>query len=395
MQVYNSGMFVRENYFDYAATTPVHPDVLTAMTPYFSEIFGNPSSAHAWGQAGFGAVEDARRRLAAWFRTESENIIFTGSSTEANNMVLHGLVMRYWNQAHVPGHVLISRMEHSAVRQTAEMLERSGFCSLDMLPIDSDGVVDPQDVARMLRPDTVVVSVIYGNNEIGTINPVAEIGAVCAERGVPFHSDATQFAAHNRLELRLLPVDFISVAAHKCYGPKGIGALIKKTAAPVPPLIHGGRQENAERAGTHNVPFIVGMAETYHLLETDFERRIPVESEMRERLIQQILDSVPDSRLTGHRTKRLSNHASFAFKNIDALSLQSILDQKGFAVSIGSACRSKSVKGQQQLRDIGLDDHWSNGGLRLSVGMYTTAEAVDALVKAIAESVAFLRKSGL
>ncbi len=387
-------MFVRENYFDYAATTPVHPDVVARMKPYFSDHFGNPSSAHSWGQDAFAAVEAARQQLAAWFHTDSEQIIFTGSSTEASNMVFSSLVFDHWLRTKTPGHVLISRMEHSAVRQIAEYLEHSGFCSLDWMPIDSNGMVDPQDVARMLRADTVLVSVIYGNNEIGTINPIPEIGVICATRAVPFHSDATQYAAHNRLALDALPLDYVSIAAHKCYGPKGIGALIKKKAAPLQPLIHGGRQENAERAGTHNVPYIVGMAEAYRLLADEFAGRVAEEQTLRNLLIEKMLAAVPDCRLTGHAEQRLSNHASFALKNIDALSLQSILDQRGFAVSIGAACRTTTMKGQQQLRDIGLDDSWSNGGLRLSVGIYTTPAAVDAVVTAVAESAAFLRRSG-
>ncbi|MHC1770709.1 MAG: cysteine desulfurase family protein [Flexilinea sp.] len=382
-------------YFDYAATTPVHPEVAAAMEPYFTECFGNPSSAHSWGQTGFAAVENARDGLSRHFNTDAENILFTGSSTESNNTVLNSFVMTYWHKFHKSCHLLISRMEHSAVHQTAEHLQNSGFCTINYLPIDQSGLVNPDDVCRMIRPDTVLVSVIYGNNEIGTINPIPEIGTICAEKGVPFHSDATQFAAHNLLDLQTININFISIAAHKCYGPKGIGALISRSGEKVFPLIYGGRQENSGRAGTHNVPYIVGIGKAYNLLGRDFGKRIPDELDLRNQLINRILSSVPDSVLTGHPSNRLSNHASFAFRDIDGLSLQSLLDQKGFAVSIGSACRSKSMKGQQQLRDIGLDDHWSNGGLRITVGCYSTGQAVDELTESLRNCIAFLRKTGL
>lgn len=380
-------------YFDYAATTPVHPDVVNAMSPYFSECFGNPSSAHRWGQDAFTAVEEARESLSKHFHTNPENICFTGSSTESNNTVLNHFVMSYWNENRKPGHLIISPLEHSAIGQTAQHLHEAGFCVLDYIPVDHHGIVNPDDLSRMIRKDTVLVSVIYGNNEIGSVNPIPDLGNICKMKNVPFHTDATQFAAHQLVDLQKLPVDFISIAAHKCYGPKGIGALISNSNINIMPLIFGGRQEKAQRAGTHNVPYIVGMAKAYALLEAECDNRIHAEKRHRDRIFEQISTKIPDVVITGHPTNRLSNHTSFAFRNVDGLSLLALLDQSGFAVSIGSACRSTSIKGQQQLRNIGLDNEWTNGGLRITVGAFTTDDAVDELTETLARYISFLRKN--
>ena len=381
-------------YFDYAATTPVHPDVTATMNPYFSECFGNPSSAHQWGQSAFAAVEEARESLSKHFQTDPENICFTGSSTESNNTILNHYVMSYWNENKKPGHLIISPLEHSAVEQTAQHLQDTGFCIVDYLPVDHYGIVNPDDLSGMIRKDTVLVSVIYGNNEIGSINPISDLGYICQAKNVPFHTDATQFAAHQLVDLQKLPVDFISIAAHKCYGPKGIGALIGSSKNKILPLIYGGRQEKAQRAGTHNVPYIVGMAKAYEILKSKIDDRISVEKRHRDRIIEQILTKIPDVVITGHPTNRLSNHTSFTFRNVDGLSLLALMDQSGFAVSIGSACRSTSIKGQQQLRNIGLDDEWTNGGLRITVGAYTTDDAVDELTETLARCISFLRRNG-
>lgn len=380
------------NYFDYAATTPVHPHVAEAMIPYFSESFGNPSSAHQWGQQAFAAVEEARESLSKHFHTGPENICFTGSSTESNNSILNHFVMSYWNENKKPGHLIISPLEHNAVGQTAKHLQDSGFCVVDYLPVNHHGIVNPNDLAGMIQKDTVLVSIIYGNNEIGSINPISDLGMICRSKNIPFHSDATQYAAHHMMDLQNLPVDFVSIAAHKCYGPKGIGALISSSKNKILPLIYGGRQENTQRAGTHNVPYIVGMARAYAILKSEYQDRSTTEKYFRDRIIHQILTTIPDSIVTGHPENRLSNHTSFAFRHIDGLSLLALMDQSGFAVSIGSACRSTLIKGQQQLRDIGLSDEWINGGIRITVGAFTTDRAVDELIITLARHVSFLRK---
>ena len=385
-----------ENYFDYAATTPVLPEIHNQMEPYFSEQFGNPSSVHSFGQEAYAAVEDARDSLRTYFHLpDSSAIFFTGSSTEACNSILFSTIFSAWKRGEKPCHVLISPLEHSAVRETVAFLQKCVFCEAEELAVNSFGQVDPEDVRKKIKPNTALVSVIYGNNEIGTINPIAEISQICAEKGVPFHSDATQYAAHHKLDLRQSNISYLNIAAHKCYGPKGVGALIvqKDELKSFTPLIHGGKQEDGKRAGTHNVPYIVGLSAAYSLLHRDGVLRINKEKADRDLLIQMVLNLIPDSMLTGHPEQRLSNHASFSFKNIDSLILQSVMDQKGFAVSVGSACRSKEIRGQQQLVAIGLGPTWSNGGLRITVGHYTTQAAIQNLVSALAEAVSDIRKT--
>ena len=384
-----------ENYFDYAATTPLLPTIFTRMQPYFTNLFGNPSSAHRFGQQAYGAVEDARNILLDHFHiTNPDNLIFTGSSTEACNTILWATVFQYWKIYGKPGRLLISPLEHSAVNETARFLQDAGFCIIDQLPVNQYGQVDPDDVRKMIRSDTVLVSVIYGNNEIGTINPIPEIARVCKEKGIPFHTDATQYVAHNQIDFGNSEISMMNIAAHKCYGPKGTGAILLGNGVEnFLPFIHGGKQENGKRAGTHNVPYIVGMAAAYQILDNEFNKRIAFERQKRDLLIQLISENIPDCLLTGHPTERLTNHASFAFKGIDSLVLQSLLDQKGFAVSIGSACRSSKIHGQQQLIDIGLSSEWANGGLRITVGIYTTDDAIYSLVNALKRSIRILRRS--
>ncbi len=387
-----------EHYFDYAATTPMLPEVITAIQPYFSQDFANPSSAHQFGQRAFSAVENARETLKqALNLSADDSIIFTGSSTEACNMILHHRVFSAWEQTGKACHVITSPLEHSAVREPLIAMQKWGWCELEFLPVNSCGQVSPDDVKERIRPDTALVSVIYGNNEIGTINPIPEINQICAERDVYFHSDATQFAAHHPLEKnRKFPLTF-NIAAHKCYGPKGSGALIYRNVKndSITPLIYGGKQQNGLRSGTLDVPSIVGLASAFSVFHASHAKRLAHETAARDRIISLVLDQIPDTQLTGHPTERLANHASFAFKNIDSLTLQAVLDQKGFAVSVGSACRSNAIRGQQQLIDLGLNADWASGGLRITAGIYTTDDAIDELVSALTESVAFLRRSGL
>ncbi len=304
--------------------------------------------------------------------------------------------MNKWCKSNEPGHVLISALEHSAVRETVFSLQSFGFCTVEIVPTDNTGITDPQEIAKRIKKNTVIVSIIFGNNEIGTINPISEIGAVCRENGVLFHSDATQYAAHAQFKLTEIPVDYITIAAHKCYGPKGVGAVLIHPDAkliPITPVISGGKQEKGRRAGTHNVPYIVGMAEAYALLRETASERFAHESMLRNLLIREVLNSIPDTILTGAPGHRLANHASFSFKNVDSLLLQSILDQRGYAVSIGSACRSNLRHGQQQLIELGLSDEWINGGLRITTGLSNTESSIMDFCEVLSETVTEMRNS--
>lgn len=382
-----------ENYFDYAATTPIHPGVRDAMKPYLDENFGNPSAPYEIGRRSYQAIFQARETIRDHFNASPEDrIVFTGSSTEAANQVVWSVVLDHWRKTGKAGTILISATEHSAVRNTVTELAKMGFCEAEAIPVDADAVVRLETLEEKIRSNPILVSIIGANNELGTIQPIARIAEICAAAGVPFHSDATQLAAHELIELQTVKIDYLTASAHKLYGPKGIGAIVARKDAILTPIIFGGSQEAGFRAGTENVAYIVAMAEAYRILKTDFEVRTAEEKKIRDRIISRVLAEIPDSCLTGHAENRLSNHASFAFKHVDSLTVQSALDQRGFAVSIGSACRSNRIRGQQQLVEIGLPPEWLNGGLRITTGMYATRESADALVDALKETVQFVRR---
>lgn len=390
---YNSGMQRIENYFDYAATTPLHPLVRSAMEPYLTDRFGNPSAGYAFAQDAFQAVWQAREQLLAHFNApKGARVVFTGSSTEAANQVIWSRVFdSRAERGDAAGTVLISATEHSAVRNTVYGLARMGFCRAEAIPVDENATVRLDILAEKIRERPILVSIIGANNELGTIQPVAEIAAICRAAEVPFHCDATQLAAHALIDLQAVPIDYLTVSAHKLYGPKGIGAIVARGGASLHPLIFGGSQEAGLRAGTENVAYIAAMAEAYRILRDEFSNRSEDEQRIRDLVIARALSEIPESRLTGHAQRRLSHHASFSFKHVDSLTLQGALDQQGFAVSIGSACRSNRIRGQQQLIEIGLGVDWINGGLRISNGLYSTAESAEALVAALKETVRKLR----
>ena len=377
-------------YFDFAATTPLDGRVFEAMQPYFKELYGNPSSVHSFGQEAEAAVEQARRTVADALNGTPGEIIFTACGTESDNLALRGtaLAMRLERGA---SHLLISPVEHHAVSQTAQQLvEIYGF-ELEYLPVDGYGQVDPEDVQRAIRPETALVSVIYANNEIGTINPIAQIGAVCKEKEVPFHSDAVQAAAHLPMNVRSDALDLLSIGAHKFYGPKGVGALYAAGDVPILPILTGGGQEDGRRAGTHNVPYIVGLAEALRIAQQERGQHAPRLAALRDRLMDGILDSIPGSQLTGHPTQRLPNHASFVLEGVDGNTLLVMLDMAGFACSSGSACKSGSPKPSDVLLEIGLPPMWALGSLRITLGRSTTAEQVDRFLEILPGLVAQAR----
>lgn len=373
---------LRRIYLDYAATTPVDPRVAAVMSPYFQEEFGNPSSIHLYGQKAEAALESARRVVSESLHCRPETIVFTACGTESDNLALRGTAfsMRKQRQAR---HILISPVEHHAVTHTARQLADEFGFELEFLPVDADGRVDPQEVAARLRPDTAVVSVIYANNEIGTINPVAEIAAICEKKGVPFHTDAVQAAAHLPIDLGASPISLMAIGAHKFYGPKGVGALYIREGTSILPVQTGGGQEKGLRAGTQNVPYIVGLAEALRLAQLEGEQYRQKLLPLRDHLIGQVLEEIPQARLTGHPTNRLPNHASFVFEGVDGNSLLMMLDMAGFACSSGSACKTGNPEPSDVLLAIGLPPRWALGSLRVTLGRGTTEEHISALLKVL------------
>ncbi|MFQ5616177.1 MAG: cysteine desulfurase family protein [Anaerolineales bacterium] len=380
-----------KTYLDYAATTPVDPRVLDAMLPYFTETFGNPSSVHTFGQRAEAARETARETMAGLLNCQPEEVVFTSCGSESDNLALRGAAFGACEKR-VASHILISPVEHHAVSVTAGQLARLHGFDVEYLPVDEYGMVHPDEVAARLRDDTALVSVIYANNEIGTLNPIAEIGAVCRARGVPLHTDAVQAGAYMRLDMDALNVDLMSLGAHKFYGPKGVGVLYARAGTPIVPVQTGGGQEYGLRAGTSNVPYIVGMARAFELVQRDLNSDPPRLGALRDRLVGHILEEIPDSRLTGHPTRRLPNHASFVFKGVDGNALLMMLDVAGFACSSGSACKTGLPEPSEVLTAIGLPREWGLGSLRVTLGKGTTPEGVERFLQVLPETVARARQ---
>jgi cysteine desulfurase len=377
-------------YLDYAATTPVDPRVLEAMLPYFSTIFGNTSSVHTYGQQAEAALENSRQTLAEGLHCTPGEVIFTSCGSESDNLALRGVALAARGR-HCADHILISPVEHHAVLRTAQQLARLQGFEVEYLPVDESGLVSPEEVAKRLRKTTALVSVIYANNEIGTINPVAEIGAVCRAHGVPFHTDAVQAAAYLPVDVEALNVDLLALGAHKFYGPKGVGALYVRKGTPIKPVLTGGSQEYGLRAGTHNTPYIVGMAEAFRLAQEEREQRTAQLRPLRDRIIGRVLEEIPEAQLTGRPEQRLPNHASFVFNQVDGNALLMALDLAGFACSSGSACKTGDPEPSEVLTALGFSRAWALGSLRVTLGAGTTPEHVEAFLDRLPELVQRVR----
>jgi cysteine desulfurase len=378
-------------YLDYAATTPTDERVIAAMLPFFGETFGNPSSIHYFGQRAEAGLEQARERVARSLGAAPQEIVFTSGGTESDNLAVRGVVLASQKDGS-PGHVLTTPVEHPAVLRACRYLEARHGTRVELLPVDRAGRVDPDDVRRMLRDDTALVSVIFANNEIGTINLVREIGALCRERGVPFHSDAVQAAAHLPINVGDLNLDLLSIGAHKFYGPKGVGALYCRSGVTLSPIQPGGSQESGRRAGTENVPLIVGLAAALDLAREEMSAAEARSSLQRDRLIQGVLADVPGAVLTGHRSQRLPNHASFAIEGIDGNRLLAALDLAGYACSSGSACKTGDPEPSSVLLAIGLEHDLALGSLRVTVGRPTTDAVVDGFLATLPQVVTAQRE---
>jgi len=346
------------------------------MMPYFDQSYGNSSSIHQYGQQAESALEKSRQSVAEILGAKNHEIIFTSCGSESDNLALRGVAFAR-RESHSASHILISAVEHHAVSNTAFQLgDLHGF-DIEIIPVDEFGIVDPDDIKNRIRDDTALVSVIFANNEIGSINPLREIGDICRSKKIPFHSDAVQGAAHLSVNVNLLNVDLLSLGAHKFYGPKGVGALYVREGTPIIPVLTGGGQENNLRAGTHNIPYIVGLAKAFELTQSDHGDRNNHYSSMRDLLINTIIESIPSSKLTGHPVNRLPNHASFVFKGADGNTLLMMLDSAGYACSSGSACKTGSPEPSDVLLALGLPQEWALGSLRVTIGQQTTSDELE------------------
>ncbi|MDH3944303.1 MAG: cysteine desulfurase [Anaerolineae bacterium] len=381
-------------YLDHAASTPVDPIVLEAMAPHFSDIFANPASSHRDGQRSEAAVETAREQISSLLNCTPAELVFTSGGTESDNLALRGAAIAARIERNAD-HILISPVEHPAVSKTARHLKEIHGFELEYLPVDTHGMVAPDDLATMVRPDTAVVSVIYANNEIGSINPISELGAVCRSRGVPFHTDGVQAAAHLPIDLVDLNVDLFSFGAHKFNGPKGIGALYVRSGTPLTPIQTGGGQENQRRSGTLNTPAIVGMASALHLAQEHRDDRREKVMALRDHLISRVLEEIPTAHLTGHPTKRLPNHASFIFDHVDGNRLVASLDVQGFACSSASACKVGTPEPSEVLLALGCSPQHALSSLRVSLSHLNQPDEIDRFLDCLPEVVSQCRSQEL
>lgn len=383
-------MAVRTIYMDHSATTPVDPRVVEAMLPYFTEVYGNSASIHRFGRAAAKALEESRRTVAAILGCHPTEIVFTGSGTESDNLALRGVAFAQ-RRAGRGNHIIVSSVEHHAVLNTARQLEEVFGFEVTYLPVDEYGMVNPEDVGRAIRKDTILISVMYANNEVGTIQPIAEIARIARAKGIPFHTDAVQAGGMLDLDVGRLGVDLLTLSAHKFYGPKGVGVLYIRQGTPYLPTITGGGHERGRRAGTVNVAGIVGLATALRLAQESRESENARLRRLRDRLIQGILERVPDARLTGHPTERLPHHASFVFKGINGEELLLALDVEGIAASTGSACTSGRPEPSEVVLALGLPHEWAVGSLRLTLGKSNTDEDIDVVLEVLPRAVARLR----
>ncbi len=374
-------------YLDYAATTPVHPDVTKAMLPYLTDAFGNPSSLYSYGQEAKGAIEEARAKVADLIGAQDEEIVFTGSGTEADNFAIKGVAFANESKGN---HIITSTIEHHAVIETCKFLERRNF-SVTYLPVDEYGLVDPRDVKKYITDKTILISVMHANNEVGTIEPIAEIGKVAKEAGIYFHTDAVQTVGHIPVDVNELGVDLLSISAHKLYGPKGIGALYIKKGTKLIPFMHGGGQERRRRASTENVPGIVGLGTAAELARQGVSQEAQHLTRLRNQFIKGLLERIDHIRLNGHPLKRLPNNINVSVDFVEGESMLLNLDLESICASTGSACSSSSLEPSHVLLAMGLSHEQAHGSLRFTLGKWTTEEEIGQVLEVLPRIVAKLR----
>jgi len=375
------------HYLDYAATTPVDSRVVKAMLPYFKEKFGNTMSLHQFGQEAKVVLEKSRKTIADLMGANPNEIVFTGSATESNNLALKGIAFANKNKGK---HIIISSIEHPCIAESAKWLEKQGF-AITKLKVDKYGLVDPLDVKKTIRKDTILVSVIHASNEIGTIQDIGKIGKVCKEKGIYFHTDAAQSFAKIPIDVNKMNIDLLTASSHKMYGPKGTACLFVRQGVKIEPFLHGGGQENGLRSSTINTTGIVGFAKAVEICEKEMEKEAQRLNNLRDKLIKEVL-KIKGSYLNGHSQKRLPNNANFRFDFIEGESLVLQLDFKGISVSTGSACSSDKLEPSHVLLAIGLRAHQAHGSLRVSLGRWTTKKDIDYLIKVLPGIIKQLRK---
>ncbi|MFA0889418.1 MAG: cysteine desulfurase NifS [Synergistales bacterium] len=381
-------MSPRKVYMDHSATTLVDGSVLERMLPFFSEKFGNPNSVHAWGREVRASVEEARASVARLVNAEPREILFTGGGSEADNLAIKGVAEALAEKGR---HVVTTAIEHHAVLDTVKWLGKHGY-DVTILPVDRDGLVDIEVFRNALRPDTILATVMAANNEVGTIQPIREMGMTCRERGILFHTDGVQAAGHIPLDVKDLPIDLMTMAAHKMYGPKGVGALFVRKGVRILPLVHGGGQEFGLRSGTENTAGLVGFGAAAELaMRRMAAGEIEEERRLRDRLIEGVLSRIEDVTLTGHRTLRLPFHASFCIRYIEGEAMLLRLDFAGIGASSGSACTSGSLEPSYVLLAMGLDHATAHGSLRLTLGKETSEGDIDFILETLPPIVQTLR----
>ena len=378
-------------YLDYSATTPVDPRVIEALTPYFSASFGNPSSVHRYGQIAEAAIDSARDMVARVLNCRPDEIIFTSCGSESDNLAIRGAAYAMREKTGAKW-ILASRAEHPAITNTLKHLEKYEGFLIEWLDVNEHGRVTPETVAKAICNNTAIVSVMYANNEIGTINRLKEIAEICRANNILFHTDAVQAAAYLPVDVNELGVDLMSLGAHKFYGPKGVGALYIRKGTPLVSPLTGGGQEFSLRAGTQNVPYIVGFAEALRLTHEEREQRVAHVKPLRDKIIGTVLEMIPDSQLTGDLESRLPHHSSFVFKDVDGNLLLTLLDAAGFACSSGSACKTGNPEPSEVMNAIGLTREWGLGSLRVTLGVHTTPADVDAFLSVLPGLVEKARK---
>ena len=374
-------------YLDNAATTATRPQVLEAMLPYFGEYYGNAASIYRFAGKSTKAVDEARRTVADALGAKKGEIYFTGGGSESDNWALKATAFANKEKGK---HIITSKIEHHAILHTCQFLEQNGF-EITYLDVDENGLVQPEKLEQAIREDTILVSIMFANNEIGTIQPIAELARIAHKHGALFHTDAVQAFCHVPIDVNELEIDMLSASGHKFGGPKGVGIMYLRDTVKIGSFIHGGAQERGKRAGTHNTPGIVGFAKAVELATANMEEGARKETELRDYLIDGILAKVPYTRLNGHRTKRLSNNANFSFRFIEGESLLILLDQHGICGSSGSACTSGSLDPSHVLLAIGLPHEIAHGSLRLTLSAETTKEEIDYTIETVAKIVERLR----
>ncbi len=378
----------RQIYLDHAATTPVDPLVIEAMIPYYTEYFGNASSLHRFGNIARRSLEESRKKVAQMINAQDDEIIFTGSGTEADNLAIKGVSRSYRKKG---TKIVTSQIEHHAVLETCEALHEEGF-SIEYIPTDNEGIVSLTQLENAITDDTILVSIMHSNNEIGTTQPIREIAEIVHKKGALFHTDAVQSIGKEEIDVEKDEIDLLSLSAHKIYGPKGVGALYMRKGTKITPLFHGGGHERGLRSSTENIPGIVGLAKALDLAYGRFQDDIPKIRYLRDRLIKNILGEIEDAHLAGHPVKRLPNNASFYFPGIEGEAIVLGLDERGIAASSGSACSSLKTECSHVLKALGLDEVEGRGSVRFSLGRTNTSEEVDYTLEVLPKIISDLRK---